>query len=95
MPKSSEAKVDLTKRLVAAGVPYREIQEILKKSFGSGMSNTTIRNLTNHVDEMELLKQEIQKLKRELEKTRHDLALYKHLYNDLKDSITLRKVSAN
>ena len=83
LPKSSEAKVDLAKQLLKAGVPYREIQELLKKTYGSGMSYTTFQKLIEKQNEQDLLKQELELCKVELEKTTNDLALYKHLYNDL------------
>lgn len=83
MPKSSQAKIDLTKQLIAAGVPYREIQDILQKTFGSGVSNTTIQKLMQKEDELDQLRNELEKSKQELEKSKHDLALYKHLYFEL------------
>ena len=61
--------------------------EILNKTFGSGMSYTTFQKLAQKEDEMDLLRQEIEKYKIELEKTRHDLALYKHLYFELLQSV--------
>ena len=87
MPKSSDAKVELTKKLLSAGIPYREIQDILNKTFGSGMSYTTFQKLAQKEDEMEILREELGKSKLELEKTRHDLALYKHLYFELLQSV--------
>ncbi len=87
MPKSSDAKRDLATKLLAAGVPYREIQEILKKTFGTGMSNTTFQKLTQKQDEIDVLKAEVTRYKNEIEILRRDLALYKHLYNDLKNSL--------
>jgi DNA-binding transcriptional MerR regulator len=83
MPKSSKAKVELAKKLLDAGVSYRKIQDILHETFGSGMSNTTLQKLSEEQDEIKDLKQKIERLEFELEKARHDAALYKHLYNDL------------
>lgn len=90
MPKSSQAKKDLARKLLAAGVPYREVQEILRKTFGSGMSNTTMQKLVQKEDELTMLKRELDEAYREIEKLRHDLALYKHLYNDLKENLMER-----
>lgn len=83
MPKSSEVKVDLAKKLLKAGMPQREIQGILKKTFGSGMSNTTFQKLMEKKDEIAMLQEENADLNVKLEKSLHDLALYKHLYFEL------------
>ncbi|UYP44686.1 hypothetical protein NEF87_000971 [Candidatus Lokiarchaeum ossiferum] len=83
MPKSSEAKVNLAKKLLEAGMPQRDVQKILQKTFGSGMSNTTFQKIMEKNDEVSQLKEEIETLQAKLEKSQHDLALYKHLYFEL------------
>lgn len=57
---------------------YREIQEALKKKFGSGMSNTRLKELQEELSELIELRAENQELKKELQ-------TYKNLYFELKD----------
>lgn len=47
------------------------------------MSNTTFQKIMEKNDEVSQLKEEIETLQAKLEKSQHDLALYKHLYFEL------------
>ncbi len=76
MANITHEKRDFARKLLKADVPYKEIQELLKVRFGSGLSNTTLKKL----GEDENI---IAKLQTELEKTKEQLALFKKLYFDL------------
>ena len=73
-------KKDYVKKLLKADVPYKEIQELLKHRFGSGMSNTTLKKLAEEENVIE-------RLRAELQKTKDQLVLFKQLYFDIVDKI--------
>ncbi|WP_457559607.1 hypothetical protein [Candidatus Harpocratesius sp.] len=57
---------------------YREVQEELKRKFGSGVSNTTLQKIQEEISEIVELRAENNQLKQEL-------AMYKNLYFELLD----------
>ena len=73
-------KIAFAQQLLQQGYKYRDIQEILKKKYKSGMSNSTLTKLQAEMDENQNLKAEIQRLK-------YELALYKNLYQELLETI--------
>ena len=76
MPRSSREKIEYVKLLIEKNLSYEDIQKILFEKFGSGMSNTTIKNLSNKKEEVGELKTKIKDLEREL-------SFFKRLYFDL------------
>ena len=62
--------------LLELQIPYREIQEQLKREFGSGMSNTSLKNILIQQDKITKLEEENRRLK-------EDLAIFKKLYYEL------------
>jgi len=87
MGKSTEDKLIFARNLLIGGVPYREIQDLLKEKYGSGLSNTTLKNLQSRVDRVKELERKVVKTEFELEKARKEASLYKELYFELKDVI--------
>ena len=77
MGKSSKEKIDLAEDLLSKGIPYRAIQEELKKKFGSGMSNNTLKTLHSSQSRVIILEERIEFLEDEL-------ALFKKLYFQLR-----------
>ena len=76
MGRSSREKIDFAKLLIEKDLPYTEIQKKLIEQYGSGMSNSTIKNLAKKKEEVGDLKMKIKDLEREL-------SLFKRLYFDL------------
>ena len=74
--KTPEEKKEYVRKLLHAGIPYQEIQEHLKLRFGSGMSNTTLKNMAQETDEILILRKDLTETKKELE-------LFKELYYEL------------
>ncbi|QEE17814.1 hypothetical protein DSAG12_03652 [Promethearchaeum syntrophicum] len=79
-PKSTAEKVEFAKQLVKLGLPYREIQEELKRNFGTGMSNTTLQKIGAQ-------ETEIAELKIRLAQTTNELELYKRLYYEIVEAM--------
>lgn len=77
MGKSNDNKINYAQDLLRKGIPYRDIQNELKKKYGSGMSNTTLKNLQKEQSEIKFLKEKIEYLEDELE-------LFKKLYFQLR-----------
>lgn len=82
MGKSQKPKLERAMELLDQQIPYREIQEILKNEFGSGLSNTSLRNIQKEQDTLEQLTDENQRLKEEL-------AIFKKLYFELVEATKL------
>ena len=78
--KTSEEKKEYVRKLLHAGIPYREIQDHLKIRFGNGMSNTTLKNMAQETDEILILRKDLIETKKELE-------LFKELYYELLKAI--------
>lgn len=76
VPKSTVEKVAFARELIKLGLPYREIQEELRRNFGTGMSNTTLQKLGSQDTE-------IMELKKMLADTTNELELYKRMYYEL------------
>ena len=62
--------------LLQQGKTYREIQEILKKKFGKGLSNNTLKKIRKNLTENCSKDREIARLNQEL-------SLFKNLYFEL------------
>ncbi len=77
MGKSSKEKIELAEKLLINKTSYRLIQEELKKKFGSGLSNTTLRDLQRDQSRVNILEEKIEFLEEEL-------ALFKKLYFQLR-----------
>ena len=77
MGKSSKEKIELAEKLLISKTSYRLIQEELKKKFGSGLSNTTLRDLQRDQSRVNILEEKIEFLEEEL-------ALFKKLYFQLR-----------
>jgi DNA-binding transcriptional MerR regulator len=80
MKTNINEKKEFAKKMLKADVPYKEIQELLKHRFGSGMSNTTLKKMAEEENVIE-------KLQAELQKTKEQLVLFKKLYFDIVDKI--------
>ena len=76
MPQNDAEKIRYAKKLLKIGMSYRDIQLNLKLTYGSGMSNTTLKKL---VVEEKL----IEDWKEKYEKSQEELAVYKNLYFNL------------
>ena len=83
MGKSSKEKIELAEKLLINKTSYRLIQEELKKKFGSGLSNTTLRNLQRDQSRVNILEEKIEFLEEEL-------ALFKKLYFQLRKATKKR-----
>ena len=83
MGKSSKEKIELAENLLSSNTSYRLIQEELKKKFGSGLSNTTLRNLQKEQSRITILEEKIEFLEDEL-------ALFKKLYFQLRKATKKR-----
>ena len=77
MGKSSKEKIELAEKLLINKTSYRLIQEELKKKFGSGLSNTTLRDLQRDQSRVNILEEKIEFLEEEL-------ALFNKLYFQLR-----------
>ncbi|WP_371805343.1 hypothetical protein [Candidatus Lokiarchaeum ossiferum] len=82
-PRSQKLKKDKAIKLLNEGIPYRRIQELLKDEFGSGMSNSSLKNLHHQNTENVVLRKEIKKLKAEIE-------VWKGLYFEIKEATEIR-----
>ena len=76
MGKSSQEKIDFARQLLRARIPYRDIQDMMKSKFGSGMSNNTLQSIVVREDKIEVLMGQLTECRKELE-------LYKKLYFEL------------
>ena len=83
MGKSSKEKIELAEKLLINKTSYRLIQEELKKKFGSGLSNTTLRDLQRDQSRVNILEEKIEFLEEEL-------ALFKKLYFQLRKATKKR-----
>lgn len=88
MGKSSLEKVYLAEDLLKQGKSYRFIQSQLVEKFGSGMSNTTLKNLQKRTTRMARLHTRIGELE-------HELALFKRLYFEIKALLIKRLQKKN
>ena len=82
--KSSQAKQLRSIELIQKGTPYREIQVILKKEFGTGLSNSTLKKLMEQSTIVAQLKTNNTRLEAEVK-------VWKSLYFELKE--TMEKTS--
>ena len=87
MTQNDEEKVRYAKKLLKIGMSYRDIQLNLKLTFGTGMSNTTLKNLV--VEE-----KRIEDWKEKYEKSQEELAVYKNLYFNLLKTLKLKMASS-
>ncbi|MHA1728083.1 MAG: hypothetical protein ACTSWY_05065 [Promethearchaeota archaeon] len=85
MGKSSQEKIGLAEKLLSKGTSYRLIQKELIKKFGSGMSNTTLKNLQRSQSRVKILEEKIEFLEDEL-------ALFKKLYFQLRKAIKKQRM---
>ena len=76
MPKSSEEKIAFTQALLKLNYTYRDVQLVLKRYFGAGVSNNTLQKLQIEVER-------VSNVQEELKKCRYELDLYKNLYLEL------------
>ncbi len=76
MAQNNEEKLSYAKKLLKIGMSYRDIQLNLKLTFGTGMSNTTLKNLI-----VEEKQNEDWRVK--YEQSQEELAVYKNLYFNL------------
>ena len=83
MPKSSKEKQELARLLLNEGISYDQIQEELKKKYGSGMSNTTLKRLTVEPERIKELEDKVKELALELK-------MYKKMYYELLDVVKER-----
>ena len=83
MGKSSKEKIALAEKLLISNTSYRLIQEELKKKFGSGLSNTTLKKLQRDQSRVKILEEKIEFLEDEL-------ALFKKLYFQLRKATKKR-----
>ncbi len=84
MPRSSKEKVKYAKELIEKDLSYDEIQSQLFDRFGSGMSNSTIKKMSEK-------KENINDLKAQNEELKRDLQLFKRLYFDLLEKTEKKK----
>ena len=83
MKPSQIEKINFAKTLLEVGVPYREIQIQLKIKFGSGVSNSKLRDLQQDLEEDGDLRVELARVNKEL-------VLYKKLYFELLEAMKAR-----
>ena len=83
MGKSSKEKIELAEKLLINNTSYRLIQEELKKKFGSGLSNTTLKKLQRDQSRVNILEERIEFLEDEL-------AIFKKLYFQLRKATKKR-----
>jgi hypothetical protein len=69
-------KIQFVEDLLALGKKYRDIQDAMKKKFGVGMSNTTLKKIHGRMSKMRMLEEKVSYLEEEL-------ALFKKLYFEL------------
>ncbi len=84
MGKSSIEKINHAEKLLRQKKTYRFIQSKLKETFGSGMSNTTLKHIEKKQDKIVIMETRIKQLE-------YELNLFKKLYFELKDAIRNRK----
>lgn len=85
--EQDEEKIQFVENLLQNGKSYRDIQEALKKKFGSGMSNTTLKKIHARLSKVRQLEERAQYLEEEL-------ALFKRLYFELL-AATKKKLGQN
>jgi hypothetical protein len=83
MTQNNEEKLRYAKKLLKIGMSYRDIQFNLKLTFGTGMSNTTLKNLV-----VEEKQNEDWRIK--YEQSQEELAVYKNLYFNLLKTLKLK-----
>ena len=83
MTQNEVEKVNFAKKLLKIGMSYRDIQLNLKLTFGSGMSNTTLKNLV--VEE-----KQNENWRAKYEQSQEELAVYKNLYFNLLKTLKLK-----
>ena len=83
MGKSNKGKLEFAHNLIHLGIPYREIQLKLKKEYGSGVSNNTLKKMNEEKSKIEEMEIEMATLKKEL-------ILFKKLYFELLESTEKR-----
>ena len=84
MPKTSREKKKFAITLLDQDLSYEEIQQKLKEKFGTGMSNTTLKNLNEQSQEINFLYTKVQQLEEEVN-------LWKKMYFELK-SVMMNKI---
>ena len=83
MPQNDAEKISFAKKLLKIGMSYRDIQLNLKLTFGTGMSNTTLKNLV--VEE-----KQNEDWREKYEESQEELAVYKNLYFNLLKTLKLK-----
>ncbi|WP_371806703.1 hypothetical protein [Candidatus Lokiarchaeum ossiferum] len=86
MAKTKKEKIEYAKKLIEEELSYDEIQKKLFKKFGSGMSNSTIKRLSEQ-------KESIADLKKRNKELENELNLFKRLYFDLLERTEKEKKS--
>ena len=80
MGKNNVEKMAFAQILIRQGYTYRDIQSELKKSYGSGLSNTILKQIQDQLDDNAQLRAENEKILQELK-------IYKNLYFDLLEAM--------
>ncbi|WP_371806700.1 hypothetical protein [Candidatus Lokiarchaeum ossiferum] len=80
MGRSSYEKIEYARKLIRLELPYREIQKDLRNRFGSGMSNTTLQNLAQENEEIQMLRAKNKELEKENK-------FYKKIYFELLETL--------
>ncbi len=83
MTQNEVEKVNFAKKLLKIGMSYRDIQLNLKLTFGTGMSNTTLKNLV--VEE-----KQNEDWREKYEQSQEELSVYKNLYFNLLKTLKLK-----
>jgi len=83
MSQNNEEKLSYAKKLLKIGMSYRDIQLNLKLTFGTGISNTTLKNLV--VEE-----KQNEDWREKYEQSQEELAVYKNLYFNLLKTLKLK-----
>ena len=76
--RSTQEKIEFAKKLVGEGLSYQDIQVKLRDRFGSGMSNSTLKQLREVNSKLEGQSDQIRQLEQEL-------SLFKKAYFELLD----------
>ncbi len=79
-------KLEFIINLIEENKTYREIQNQLKLHFGSGVSNSTLKNIMQEMDESRKQEREIDRLKKEL-------SIFKRLYFEIIEEIEKKGLS--
>ena len=74
--KKDDDKNQFVESLLQIGKNYRDIQDALKKKYGTGMSNTTLKKIHARMSKVRQLEEKVAYLEEEL-------ALFKRLYFEL------------